>query len=537
MKILIIEDEINIIKMILAQLDWESIGINEILTASQGEKGLEICRTERPDIILTDIEMPVMDGITMLGELRKIEQYSPEVIILTCHADFGYAQKALRFGVREYLVKPFYPEELHAVLLKAVFRRRKSVREHSSQEKQGNLPPENRDRAMRLFAHDLISGNVFRNLKDIENEMLYRGITDFTPSERSRLVCFAYNEEKCSEYDLLPAERSFIFENMVREVVYGISSRDGLNTSFFSKPFYVNVGFLNENSASKEDITKKSTRLINEVERYMKMSVVCVVSAPCTADRFYATRKEIEAVLQELTDNRKTPVFLDNPGENETVVYRKINPSLIYKCIDERKRNDLIIAMKRYLDSYDREISLATLQEIRQRITGIFYDYFSVNNIDSAGILTSYQSRTLYENAAYSTVHMMKYLNYLYDFTLEKLTEGKNRETPIEWAKQYIRTHYKEDIDRDSIAAEIQLSPNYLSHLFHKEAGMSMREYLNECRVVEAKRLLGNTSMTVTEIALSTGFNSIPYFSTVFKKYTDMTPAEYRNAVEKGGSQ
>ena len=536
MKLLIIEDEINIINMILAQIDWESVGIDETLTASQGEKGLEICRREKPDIILTDIEMPVMDGITMLGELRQMEDYSPEVIILTCHADFSYAQKALRFGAAEYLVKPFYPEELRAVLLKAVFRRQKLLHEHSSQEELSSLLTENRDQALRLFAYDLISGNAFRNLQDIENEMLHQGISNFSPSEPTRLVCFAYNEENCPDYDLLPAERSFIFENMVREVVYGISSKGGLNCSFFTKPFFVNVGFLQESTVSKEEISKKCTRLMNEIEKYMRMPVVCVISAPCTADRFPETRREIETALPGMTDSRKAPVFLENQGESESVTYRDIDASFIFRCIDERKRNDLVIALKHYLDGYGREISLLTLREIRQRMTGIFYDYFAANQIDGTGILMSGQGRTLYENAAYSTVHMTKYLNFLYDFALEKLATEKNRETPAEWAKQYIKKHYREDIDRESIAAEIRLSPNYLSHLFHKECGKSIREYLNECRVMEAKRLLGNTSLTVTEIALSTGFNSIPYFSTVFKKYTDMTPAEYRNALEKGES-
>ena len=534
MKLLIVEDEINIIQMILQEVDWASLGIDETLTAYQGEKGLEICRREKPDIILTDIEMPVMDGIAMLEALQEIEGYAPEIIILTCHADFSYARDAMRFGAADYLLKPFYPEELHTVLLKAVFHRQKIIRERNSEAEKDSLLLENYYQALRIFAHDLISGSAFRNLSDIESGMEHQGIRDFDPYAPTRLVFAAYNEETRSDPDLLPAERSFIFDNIVREVIYGISGRGGLNCSLHIRPFFVNAGFVREDSVSREELARRCTRLISETERYMRMNVICVISEPCTADRFPEARKKAEAALPQVTDNQKTPVFLDERMGTEKVVYRAIDSSFIFRCIDERKRNDLIIALKRYLDGYGSEISLVTLQGIRQQVAGIFFEYYSANQIDGSDVFAGNDGRTLYENAAYGIVQMIKFVNYLYDFAMERLSLEKNKDTQAERVRQYIRDHYREDIDRESIAAHIRLAPNYLSHLFHKEFGKSIREYINECRVMEAKRLLGNTNQTVTEIALSIGFNNIPYFSTVFKKFTNMTPAEYRSAVAKG---
>ena len=534
MKLLIVEDEVNIINLILSQLDREALGISETLTAYQGERGLEICRNLRPDLILTDIEMPVMDGITMIEKLQEIPDYRPEIIILSCHADFSYAQKALRFGAAEYLLKPFYPEELQAVLLKAVFRREKTIREKTDEAQKGELLQRNHNQTLRVFAQDLISGTSFRDLQDIEQAIRKQGIEDFDPRSLMRLVCFAVNEETLGSFDLQPAERAFILENMVREVVYGSEQQGGFFCSCYRRPFYILTGFSTEKAIGKEELQKRCTRLISETERYMRMDVISVISEPVRADGFPKAFRRIEEALPEIAGSLRAPVFLDSKTEPEQIVLQDIDTAFIFRCIDERKPNDLIISMKRYLDNCGPEISLLMLREIRQRISSAFYQYFSENRLDTGSLISGSEERKLYENAGYSTVHMIKYLNYLYDSALKRLEAEKSKDTQAERVRQYIREHYREDIDRGSIASHIRLAPNYLSHLFHKEFGCSIREYINECRIHEAKRLLVNTNQTVTEIALSTGFNNIPYFSTVFKKYTDMTPAEYRTAVEKG---
>ena len=98
MKVLIVDDEKNLLEMVQSTIAWNSLGITEILTAYEGISALEAIRTHRPDIVITDIEMPVMDGLQLSRRIREDIPDPPEIIFLTCHAEFGYAQQALQLG-------------------------------------------------------------------------------------------------------------------------------------------------------------------------------------------------------------------------------------------------------------------------------------------------------------------------------------------------------------------------------------------------------------------------------------------------------
>ena len=116
MKVLIVDDDPNTVQMIEDSIPWEEYGISEIFAAYHGQMAMEIIGKEEPDIVISDIEMPQMDGIRMLERLaERIRR--PQVIFLTCHDNFSFAQKALRYDVSAYLLKPFRLDELSGALL------------------------------------------------------------------------------------------------------------------------------------------------------------------------------------------------------------------------------------------------------------------------------------------------------------------------------------------------------------------------------------------------------------------------------------
>lgn len=135
------------------------------------------------------------------------------------------------------------------------------------------------------------------------------------------------------------------------------------------------------------------------------------------------------------------------------------------------------------------------------------------------------------EKAEYSIRNMVRYCSYLYDTTYEQIEFLKQEDSVVARIKKYIEQHYKENISREEIAASIFITPNYLSKIFHEKAGITLREYINICRIEEAKHLMTTTDYSVTEIALMTGFENISYFSTVFKRYSGETPAAWKNKL------
>lgn len=127
----------------------------------------------------------------------------------------------------------------------------------------------------------------------------------------------------------------------------------------------------------------------------------------------------------------------------------------------------------------------------------------------------------------------MNFAVHLYDHAVNRLQGMADSENVIGKVKRYISVHYRENIDRDSVAAIAFVTPNYLSKRFRSEVGMNMREYINQLRVREAKRLLVSTNFSISKIASDIGFDNISYFSTVFRKQCGVSPAEWRN--RKGG--
>ena len=123
---------------------------------------------------------------------------------------------------------------------------------------------------------------------------------------------------------------------------------------------------------------------------------------------------------------------------------------------------------------------------------------------------------------------MMRFSEALFARVNELLTEKKASKDTVELARRYIREHYTENIDRESIAEAACIAPNYLSKLFHEKTGLSIREYINTLRMEEAKRLMLTTDKTVSEVAGQVGFDNISYFSTVFRKMCGSSPAEWK---------
>ena len=134
----------------------------------------------------------------------------------------------------------------------------------------------------------------------------------------------------------------------------------------------------------------------------------------------------------------------------------------------------------------------------------------------------------------WSLSDFMKFAQSLFDFVVSVLHSRDDSADVIIKAKKYIAEHFREDIDRDDVASVIHITPNYLSKKFREETGMTLRQYINQLRIEEAKRLLLSTNMSIIEISSEIGYDNSSYFSTVFRKMCGVSPARWRETAEKG---
>ena len=532
--VLVVDDDPNTVRMIRDAVPWEEYGIGQVYTAYQGAQALELVKEYAPSIVITDIEMPQMDGMQMLEHLSLLAE-SPEVIFLTCHDSFPFAQKALRHGVTNYLLKPFELDELLGALLNTIVKCRQKQeearvrKELAARERQAE---KNQDYLVQNFINRLLNKTMEGSTELLKVAALRRDIA-FDVTKRYYLVYVGVNMNNNEMKKITESEFYFIFRNLSTETIYGNVDANCVVENTVH-PYYILVMPVRECAGDENWLRERCRRLITVAERYLGIALSCAISPPMLPAEFGEIKKPMdELFLRERAEHSKIIMLEEETGEKtvEGVLVRE--EALGY--LRERKKTEFLGMAKRLLVQLDREEHLDTIhmQALHHDFMQLFYGFLFENHIQAYQLFQNEVFRKLNEEAEYSSVSMIKYISYLYDSTLEQVDALKESDSVIERIKKYIEEHFREDISREDIAASIYLTPNYLSKIFHEETGMALREYINFCRIEEAKKLLGATSHSVTEIALMVGFENIPYFSTVFKKYCDMTPAAWKSSLGK----
>ncbi len=530
MKILIVDDEENIVSLIRHSVDWEEFGITEVYDAYHGESALNIIHEDMPDIILADIEMPVMDGLTMVEKLRAEGVWYPEIIFLTCHADFDYVQKALRFSVVDYLLKPFKKEELTAVLSKAVIlHKRKQI---SANEKEP-MRPDGQNYITRGFFSDLIRGMVGGNTRSLA-DFVSRQKIPLDPYQEMRVLVFSYNEEE-GEQKLSGSELLFVLRNIIAEIMFADDLSEIASTDYVRKPNHFMISLMYEHDFDRKKVESMAGRLQEMVKRYVGTEVCCLISDPILLEKVSDTVKLAEEYYWKHRISGKPVYYCSEFVERVDAPDKEIDREVILKSLRNMKKTDLIVYMKNYLMGRRDELTPAVMEKLHHDLMQVFYGYLLENNLYTSELLKDDNLRSLNASAEYSATNMMKYVNYMFDRVVADVSSLRESGSVVDKAKRFIREHYAENIGRVEIAEHVLLAPNYLSVLFHKETGMTIREFINSCRVSEAKRLINTSAASVTDIALQTGFDNVSYFSTVFKKYTGMSPNEYKKDIESRG--
>ncbi len=258
MKVLIVDDEKNLLEMIQSTISWNSLGITEVLTAYEGVSALAIIRAQSPDIVITDIEMPVMDGLQLSRRIREEIPDPPEIIFLSCHAEFGYAQQALQVGATNYLLKPFLPEELTAVLSKTIVTRTEKQRNRQLHD-QAAAYESNRDYMERGFLRDILDHAFEGSPEALAKEAARRNIP-LNISMKSHMVAVGTNvEEALKSYS--KSELVFIFRNIINEVMYGLDQARSANlVEHLGRSHYTAYLFLREDSCTRQAVDSKCAR-------------------------------------------------------------------------------------------------------------------------------------------------------------------------------------------------------------------------------------------------------------------------------------
>ena len=522
MKLLICDDDISTVDVIQNQLDAGEMGITRILRAYNGVTAKELIAAERPELILCDIGMPISNGIEVLKYVYE-SRIETEFCFLTCYENFEYAQAALRYGASNYITKPFDFEELKIALQRMIAAaRQKKAAETVHQDRH--------DSTLNSVLRQLADGTYGCDRTKVAAALERNGLR-LDPDSRWRLAF------SCA--DMTDAIKD-IWTRELLLYTYGRAHDEALAQYIGSAYTLINADdrfiwcscFVPAETCGEEELRRRCDDLMTLCADHMSMRPVILISeefplyqaaevqsrlfAGMRRMRFYAGKVLPFRELESLPEHEEAP--LDAP---EVYWYLKKHDAEGFETYIRS-----VIRSTAGSGSYTREV----LPNMRRELINLFLACLRDNGLPSAQLFDDGALAALDARAARSYEDLENLAMGLFNATDEALRRASDADDIIARVTAYIQAHFRENIDRDDVAAVAFITPNYLSKQFRSKMGMNLREYINQIRVEEAKRLLLSTNLPVSEVAGLAGYENISYFSTVFRKRTGMSPVDWRNS-------
>ncbi|CAM3488702.1 response regulator [Aeromicrobium ponti] len=531
-KVIIVDDEDIISEGISTFMPWDELGFELVGVAGNGKEALELFKRGTVDVMITDICMPIMDGIELTQEIKRISSPT-KVIILSGYDEFEYAQSALKMGVLDYILKPITPNELKSLLSK--------VKEKLDQE----------ERETKYL--DSLKKQVQENLPILRERFLNELIYFSMPEDQIR--------NKCDNFSLSLAEPPYA-------ALLIKLNREGLHPDEIQLYQYALTDV-----CSRHYNEDKGKIVFANTHGETVMIMACRSKESFQEEVFRAT----EPLKQIISEKLKAPVSIGagNPVaqlQDLPASYEEALSALDYRFLLGNGQILFISDLENRTDSFNQPVELekklmtslkvGKIEETHQLIEKIFFELQQAD-IDRSKLyimeLIVILNKTLYElgmkpkqiwDESFLTIDELlnhRTLAQIKDWLKEiswKVNEciSQRRDHTskqyMEQTKNYILEHFSDkNLTLTSICNYLHVSTSYFSILFKKEMNMTFGEYLSKVRMEEAKKLLKISDYKAYEIAEMVGYNDQYYFSTVFKKQIGLSPTEFRSIVTESVSK
>ncbi|WP_019004512.1 response regulator [Cohnella laeviribosi] len=527
-RLLIVDDEIHAAHGIKDGVDWGRLGFSHVHVAYNARQAREILQNHAVELMICDIEMPQENGLELLSWV-KAKQFDTRCIILTCHADFHYAQKALRLGSADYLLKPIRFEDLESVVQHVVGKIESDRKERQFADTLKHyyrLWLEHRPLLVERFWLDLIHQNISSRPEQLEELMRKRNIPYdrddiFLPvlvSVRNWSKVLSERDQKILEYALRnAAEHSLEISDLETGCVVPMTEEYMIVILDKNHPLFL----------SDIDLRHRSAQYVEFCRKHFYCELCVYIGSPT---RIPSIRETVMALIQQDMNNVKNSgiVFRTDYAQERPVLHP---PALIH-WIELLRRGDKTAL----LEDIDAYLSYMEKSECDAKLLQQFYFDF-LQMIGHVLHLKGLQAHLIFadtvspQNAVRITRsfdHMREWITQVISTGIDFIRSVEQSRSLIDRVKKYVRENVHKGLTREDIAEHVYLSPDYLSRLFRKETGQSLSDHLIEEKMNYAKQLLADSDKSVSEIAASVGYTNFSHFSKMFKKVTGMNPLEYR---------
>jgi len=522
LRVVIVEDEELIREGLRNNIEWESLGLEVVGTADNGKEAIQLCKSVKPDILITDIKMPLVSGLELIEKV-KAENEDTVFIIISGYDDFSYAQQAIKYGVKDYFLKPI---ELDKLTEKLDLLSRQISLVRSQKESNNQL-------------HDFV-GQIVPFLKrqlflellygPYETKEIYTRLCDLGIVKKSHYystVIVQLQLEDKNHNANVDIEESYcpsLINNYNNgNEVYLVKKNDSL--ALFA------VIFQDSNAAA---IKKRIVQYIEKIQKKDDLLYAACGTIIKNVDQLHVSFKNARdrLLLQQLFGYK----LLDGMSiDAKTITAYNIDFSVIEEAIkqgDEKLLDEQLSFIQWRItnnDGNERE-SAELLLNLFQELNRLSQS----NGLNIGSFVGESKDALTYDrnDPSYETVfsNLKRLAHVLLDYSTTR--EDKSAKNLISKAKEYIHQHcFEWNFSMEDVADFLELNPSYFSVTFKKVEGTTYIDYVTRYRLNKAKELLKNKDAKISSIAKKVGYQNPAYFDYLFKKHFLVTPSEFRMTV------
>ncbi len=528
LKVLIVDDEVRVCRLIQYLIDWEALSLHVLGYVNDGLTALTIIKEQSPDIIITDIRMPEYDGLKLIENARSLNS-NAHFIIISGYSDFSYAQTAIKYGVDDYILKPIKEKELIQTLEKIIAKidtKQKNI-ENTESMRQQLYQREQKvkdkllndmlgDTSFRYYSIEYLNQTYFCHFMDGLFQVM--GIQIFFRNNAApQIIGFLNTKVQDTILDVFSSFQEIVFTNRNGILIVLVN---GSEETF---------------RALKNDLQKLKSTLLGFKDMFEGIRPLIALSERKTSI------EEVQVLIQQVQDTllnklfygfdsilfyKPRPKFTPVGGiinadfrkdfllSIETLNYEQI--AALFENLVETLKNTKPIDGRYILDIYNEIISIFLFGA---KNYGIQFDWIEFEESAKEHFIQCCDMNKIFDCLSNNIIQKLK------NCQTEKALEHSK---PIRQAKQYIKEHFCEPLTLETMGSKVGLNPTYFSSVFKKETNESFIDYLTKVRIQNSKELLVNTNYTLDNIAEMSGFHDIKYFKKKFKKFTGLSPSEYR---------
>jgi two-component system response regulator YesN len=519
--VFLVEDEVVVREGIRNSIPWEETPYTLAGEAPDGEMALSIIKDVKPDILVTDIRMPFMDGLALARIVKKTQPWV-KIIILSGHDEFQYAKEAISIGVEEYLLKPVSAQDMIDALGKVAQRIEDEKRKLDSMESLKQQVQSTADMMREQWLSDLVTG--FVNTGDSLEKARELGIDLISHSYVVAIVEITSHEEDFRE--LAKAKRLVLAHIALRSDVIAFSHG-------------VDKLVLIVKSGGQETLEESVYTIAQGIKFETERNTLCSVSVAigASSERIggipHSYADALRALKYLMATGRRAIIGINDIQTVDARELARLGSDPVADKLRYATRDDIDCLVSQYLDmlgdksSKSNFIGYYILYDIVVAASAIIGDLSGdIRSVFPSGI----QQERIAEIAASRELFSAEIRRII--GAVVSLREAKSAGKyggMIQKAKRYIDANFADpDISLHSVASFVNVSPNHFSAIFSQESGESFIEYLTCVRLNRAKQLLSSTQMKSADIAYEVGFNDPHYFSFIFKKNVGTSPRDWR---------